>query len=132
MIMTPTLEAVRAEFEQWRQNKPYLRSPTPNELKSRALALLAHHSPGDICKALGITRSMLKTWQGPIRPDSAAAAEIIEFVALPIEPLPAPPRSGTPVSLALTLANGDHWCLRGDPSAEQLSAFVAALSGGAT
>jgi hypothetical protein len=131
MIMTPTLEAVQAEFRQWRQHKPYLRSPTPNELKGRALALLAHHSPVDVCKALGITRCMLKTWQGPVRPDSAATAETIEFVTLPIEPLPAP-RPGTPVTLALTLANGDHWSLQGDPSAEQLSAFFAALSGGAT
>lgn len=130
MNTTPTLEFVQAEFQQWRQTRTRLRSRTPAELRSKALALLEHHSPNDIRKALGITRGMLQTWEDQTSPLAARVAEPIEFVTLPVEPAPALP-STEPLRLELTQANGDHWSLQGDPSAAQLSAFVTALSGGA-
>ena len=130
MNTTPTLESVQAAFQQWRQHKPYLRSRIPAELRDQALALLTQHSPGDICKALSITRGMFLAWQGHAAPPRNATSEPIEFVTLPSAPAIAS-HSSEPLTLALTQANGDHWSLQGDPSVEQLHAFVTALSGGA-
>ena len=128
MNTIPTLKSVQAAFAQRRQHKPHLRSPFHGELRDQALPLQAHCAPGVICKALGISRGMLQSWQGHSALPPSTTAEPLEFVLLPTEP----PRAETErLQLALTRANGDRWCLQGDPSAEQLRAFVTALSGAA-
>lgn len=126
--MTPTLESVQAEFKQWRRNKPYLRARTPDELRDQVLTLLPHHSHSDLCKILGMSRSMLQGWEDHANSQPTAVAEPIEFVALALESPPTS-RPAESLTLALTQANGDHWCLQGDPSVEQLRTFVATLSG---
>ena len=125
MKTSPTLEAVQAAFQQWRQNKTRLRARTPDELRQQALSLRDSYSPGDICNALGITRGMLQAWQGHATP------EPITFVALPAETHPEQ-AIAAPLTLELTQANGNHWRLQGDPSAAQLSALVNVLSGSAS
>lgn len=126
---TPTLDAVQADFQRWRQHRPYLRSPAPTELRDKALLLRERHSTAAICKALGITRRMLQNWQGQTAGSEPERPEPIEFVVLP--PAADATHQGTrDLQLSLTQASGDQWCLRGDPSVDQLHAFVAALAGG--
>jgi hypothetical protein len=122
MNKTHTLESVQAAFQLWRQNKTRLRARTPDELRQQALSLRDHHSPSEICKALGITRGMFRAWQGH------AAPEPIEFVTLPTE-TDAEQVIAAPLTLELTQTNGNHWRLHGDPSAAQLGALVSVLVG---
>jgi hypothetical protein len=127
---TPTLEAVQVDFQQWRQNKPRLRSRTPDELRQKALALLADHRSSQVQKALGITDGMLKAWAGKTTHRRGSEPQPIEFVVLRAEPEPA--CSATePMKLDFTRPNGDHWSLQGNLNDSQLRAFVTALSGGA-
>ena len=126
---TPTLESVQNDFQQWRQHKPYLRSSTPADLRDKALSLRGQYSVPAICKTLGITRSMLQTWLDAATEPPREAQAPIEFVVLPT---PTDDRCDKAKELELTITRvgGDQWCLRGDPSAEQLHTFVTALTGG--
>lgn len=117
-----TLESVLADFQLWRQNKTSPRSRIPEKLKHHAVALLADLSPGKITKTLGISRSMLKIWalqQG----QSSDAVSAVKFVALPLEP-PTETSHCHELTLSLTQANGNHWCLQGNVSASQLNTFI--------
>ena len=127
---TPTLESVQADFHHWREHRPHRRSPTPPALRHKALSLRDQHSVNAICVALGITRRMLLGWQNPASAPQRQrqTPEPVEFVVLPTE-AEKPHGESQPLQLSLTQASGDHWCLSGDPSAEQLHAFVSALAG---
>lgn len=57
----PSLIDVQVAFEHWRSERT-LRQPTPQHLRSLAVALLEHHLPFTICKALGVNSSTLKQW----------------------------------------------------------------------
>ncbi len=127
----PTLESVQQDFQHWRQQRPYRRSPTPAALRDQALLLREQHSVAAICEALGITRCMLRRWRGQVTVPEPVPTAPVEFVVLPTEPESAGDRSGGGLQLTLTRAGGDQWSLRGEPSAEQLRAFVSALAGGA-
>ena len=127
---TPTLESVQNDFRQWRQHKPYLRSPTPTDLRSKALSLRSQHSVAAICKTLEITRPMLQAWRDAATAPSDEAQAPIEFVVLP-KPTDDRCDKAKELELTITRVSGDQWCLRGDPSAEQLHALVTALTGGA-
>ena len=128
---TPTLESVQNDFRQWRQHKPYLRSPAPTDLRSKALSLRSQHPVAAICKALEITRPMFQAWLGTATepPDEAQAP--VEFVVLPTTPTDDRCDQTKNLQLTVTRVSGDQWCLRGDPSTEQLHTFVTALTGGA-
>ena len=127
---TLTLESVQNDFQHWRQHKPYLRSPTPAQLRDKALSLRDQYSVAAICKALGITRAMFQTWQGLATEAMCEAPTPVEFVVLPTQ---ADDRCDLANALQLTVtrSSGEQWCLQGDPSAEQLRTIVAALTGGA-
>lgn len=130
MNTTPSLESVQADFQQWRHSKTRLRGRTPDELRHQALALCAHHSPGEICKVLGITRGMLRAWDVATAPHQNQAPDALKFVALPVEAPPPVLSIDERLILALTQANGDHWSLEGNLTGTQLHAFVAAFYGG--
>ena len=125
----PTLESVQADFHHWREQRPSRRSPTPTALRSKALSLRDQHSVNAICIALGITRRMLLDWQRQMPAERSSASEPTEFVMLPAE-AESPRGKSEHLQVSLTQASGDHWCLSGNPSAEQLQSFVSALSGG--
>ena len=127
---TPTLESVQNDFRQWRQHKPYLRSSTPTDLRGKALSLRSQHSVAAICKALAITRPMFQAWLDAATEPAEEAQAPVEFVVLP-SPTDDPCDPTTALELTITRVSGDQWCLRGDPSAEQLRALVTALTGGA-
>ena len=126
---TPTLESVQADFHHWREQRPNRRSPTPAALRSKALSLRDQHSVNAICIALGITRRMLLNWQCQKPAYHTSASEPVEFVMLPAK-AENPRAESQHLQLSLTQASGDHWCLSGNPSAEQLQAFVSVLAGG--
>ena len=123
-----TLEAVQAEFQLWRQNRASRGARTPEALRLKALALLDRYSVNEIRIALGITRDMLKAWGDQSGPTSVDTATPIQFIDLPNESS-AFQSVTDPLTLDVTQANGCHWCLQGNPSASQLTAFVQALSG---
>jgi len=52
---------VQLAFESWRAQRNK-RQPTPGHLRSLAVALLEHHVPFTVCKALGINSAALKQW----------------------------------------------------------------------
>ena len=76
----PSLIDVQVAFEHWRSERT-LRRPTPEHLRSLAVALLEHHVPFTICKALGVNSSALKQWATQT-PKSVTTP----FVTLPEEP----------------------------------------------
>ena len=127
---TPTLESIQADFHHWREHRPHRRSPTPPELRDKALSLRDQHSTNAICRALGITRRMLLNWQNPPSALQHQTSAPVEFVRVPAE-AEEPHSESHPLQLSLSQASGNHWCLKGDPSAEQLRAFVSALAGAA-
>lgn len=129
-MQTATLESVQAEFQHWRQHRPYPRSPIPSVLREKALSLRDQHSAPEICKALGITERMLLAWQGAAMPAVPLPPAPLEFVALPAGE-EAPRGEAATLQLSFTQPGGGQWSLRGNPSTEQLQVFVSALRGAA-
>jgi hypothetical protein len=127
---TVTLESVQADFQQWRQHKVSPKSRIPDELRQKALALLADHPSSQLQKALGVSHAMLKAWAGKTAQNGANLPQPIEFVTLPVEQNPASCPANA-LQLEVTHPNGDRWGLQGNLSPSLLSAFVRALSGGA-
>ena len=121
-----TLEAVKAEFQLWRQNRASRGARTPEALRLKALALLDQHSVNQIRSALGITRDMLKAWGDQTEAKAPDTTTPVQFIDLPSESAFEPVTD--PLTLNVTQANGSHWHLQGNPSAAQLTAFVQALS----
>lgn len=128
-MQTPTLESVQAELQQWRQRRPYLRSPIPSVLRQKALSLRDRHPAPAICKALGITEHMLLAWQDTAMPAVPVSPAPLEFVALPAGEEEAPGHEAATLQLSLTQPGGEQWCLRGNPSPEQLRVLVSTLKG---
>ena len=129
-MQTTTLESVRAELQHWRQHRPYLRSPIPPTLREKALSLRDQHPAAEICKALGITERMLLAWQDAAMPAVPLSPAALEFVALPAGAEALRGEAAT-LQLSFTQPGGGEWCLRGNPSTEQLQVFVSALRGAA-
>lgn len=79
-MTTPlTLEAVRAEFSQWRSTRTSTRETVPVTLQEHALALLHQHKQSHVISALGLNHSTLKRWQ-------MARHQAAGFVSLPSTP----------------------------------------------
>ena len=73
---------------------------------------------------------MFQAWLDAATEPSDETQAPVEFVVLPT---PTVDQCDTAKALELTITrvSGDQWCLRGDPSAEQLRALVTALTGDA-
>lgn len=127
-MQTTTLESVQAEFQQWRQQRPYLRSPIPSLLREKALSLRDRYPSSAICKTLRITERMLLTWQDAAMPAVPVSPAPLEFVVLPAGE-EAPGHEAATLQLSFTQPGGEQWCLRGNPSAEQLRVLVSTLKG---
>ncbi len=117
-----TLKSVQADFQLWRQNKASPHVRVPESLKQSAVTLLTNLSSGKITKTLGISSSMLKTWTAQ-QGQSSDTKKTIEFVALPVDP-PIATSEGNRLTLNLTQANGNQWCLQGEVSVSQLDLFI--------
>ncbi len=90
-----SLEAVEAQFAQWRRTRTQL--PTPLALKEQAVGLLAEHRISSVCQRLRINHEMLKRWQRELAAEPAAG-----FVALPMAVAPTPVGDEGRVRLTLT------------------------------
>lgn len=122
-IHPPELTALAADLHAWRGQRSSRRTPIPDSLRDRAVALLDRCRRTHIIKALGINSAMLKTWQN----QGATAPAHTAFVplTLPSEPIPT---DSSP--MAVTIANqlGQQVTLQGGFSATQLALVVRALS----
>jgi hypothetical protein len=127
-MQTATLESVQAEFQHWRQHRPYLRSPIPSVLRAKALSLRDQYATPAICKALSITERMLIAWEDAATPAEPLSPAPLAFVALPTGE-EAGCRDATTLALSCTQPGGIQWCLRGNPSPEQLRVLVSAIKG---
>jgi hypothetical protein len=61
------LAAVREELDHWRSGRSP-RQPIPDELWAKAVALLEHHSPTAICRALRLNSARLRERAGSAAP----------------------------------------------------------------
>lgn len=77
----PSLIDVQLAFEHWRAQRTR-RQPTPEHLRSLAVALLDQHIPFTVCKALGVNGSALKQWA---KEEPVASHTQASFVVLPEE-----------------------------------------------
>ena len=118
-----TLESVQSDFQQWRSTKPNPRSRIPDDLKTKAISLLADIKSSKITKALGISSAMLNTWSGSITKNTDAPHEV-EFIALPLDINAAPTED---LTLSMTQPNGNQWCLQGSVSESQLTLFIQTI-----
>ena len=81
-VHEPSLLDVQLAFEHWRLERSSSRQPTPNHLRSLAVALLEQHIPFTICKALDVNSAVLKQWAL----DDSCGEDQRAFVTLPVEP----------------------------------------------
>ena len=61
LTTTPTLQAVQNQFVQWRNQKQHGREAIPEELWESVISLSSQHSRSQLCKALGLNSSALKS-----------------------------------------------------------------------
>ena len=123
-----SLDAVQAEFQQWRQQRAYPRSAVPEDLRQKALALRADFSLSKITKALGITYDMLRAWGGQDNKkiSKAGHSAALDFISLPTTELETSVAIDS-VQLRCELPNGHRWCLQGAFSPELLTAFIRSV-----
>jgi hypothetical protein len=121
-----SIQSLASAFANWRQSRPYLRSPVPDNLRQQAVAMLTQHSVSQIIEALGITRSMLRSWQQTREENAASAAT---FISLPFtEPKRQELRES--LSFMLTLDQTREFCIEGNFSPEQLTALMRGVVAG--
>jgi hypothetical protein len=135
------LESVQLAFRQWRETKSHCRAPFPDHLRHQALALLSTHRPSVIQKALGISDSMFKNWQGmapqlnkPLRERHPQPPSLPQdFVPLSLSfDSSAPLANATlpTITVELTLNQGGRLQLHGALTADQLECIVRACCSG--
>ena len=119
----PELNALVADFHAWRAQRPSRRTPIPDALRSKAVALLDSCRRTHIIKALGINNTMLKSWQNP----DVAASSPTAFVPMSLL-ADSEPDNASPMAVTLINPLGQQVTLAGDFSAAQLALMVRALS----
>ena len=124
-MSTPTLESVKHEFDQWRQQKSSPQARCPQELREKALSLREHYRTSDILKALNISRARLDLWAGVNNQKAGEDGTGPDFIALPASAVDSSPNHN--LQLTATTANGVSWSLQGQFNPEQLQAVMAAL-----
>lgn len=98
--ISPTLDAVLAEFEQWRAHKPKLASPIPGALWEKIFQLAKIHSPTKIRALFNIsTKQYQKKWEEK----NSSTKEILSSTTT-ISPIPvATPTANSPELCAIKL-----------------------------
>lgn len=86
----PPVEAVRRQFERWRQRRAHPRVPIPRRLASAAVALVPEHGIYGTARALGISYGALKRHSDRHRA-RPRRQQLARFVELPAPPVAAGP-----------------------------------------
>lgn len=129
MTNPTSLEALQAEFKQWRESQPSKRPRIPAHLKERAIALRTDYSANKIIQALGINSTMLNKWSNVS--EIQKQPDPIRFVSLPQSELtehqPKALSSNTSsIQLEFEQPNGNRWRIKGDMDSTHINAFIYA------
>ena len=122
----PSLIDVQLAFAQWRKMRT-VRGPTPNRLRTLAVALLEQHRAVAIYKALDLNAATLKQWVKQHSDVSGSADEPEDFIALPIDTF----AQKESCQLSIALPNGVHVRVQGAYTLSQLLIAASELSANA-